>query len=84
VTQYSNNLLPFSINNNSRRVLGKNMTVLWDEFNEYLQAIFSSEIKNIQQAGEITGTQITHTGYFTRSPQVATPTDGDPTGNHKT
>ncbi|MCF6257094.1 MAG: hypothetical protein L3K25_12485 [Gammaproteobacteria bacterium] len=71
VAEYSNNLLPFSINNNSRRVLGKNMTVLWDEFSEYLQDTFSSEIKNIQQAGEITGTQITHTGYFTRSPQVS-------------
>ncbi|VAW96646.1 hypothetical protein MNBD_GAMMA19-1677, partial [hydrothermal vent metagenome] len=71
VAEYSNNLLPFSINNNSRRVLGKNMTVLWDEFSEYLQDTFSREIKNIQQAGEITGTQITHTGYFTRSPQVS-------------
>ncbi len=71
VAQYSNNLLPFSINNNSRHVLGKNMTVLWDEFSEYLQDTFSSEIKNIQQTGEITGTQITHTGYFTRSPQVS-------------
>ena len=70
VEQYSNNLLPFAINNNSRRVLGKDMTALWGEFTEYLQEIFSKEINNIRQAGEITGAQITHTGYFTRSPQT--------------
>jgi len=71
VKQYSNNLLPFAINNNSRRVLGKNMTTLWDEFSQYLQEIFSGEINAIRQAGEITGIKITNTGYFTRSPQVS-------------
>jgi len=71
VEQYSNNLLPFAINSNSRRVLGKDITTLWDEFSKHLQENFSSEINNIQQVGEITGTQITDTGYFTRSPQVS-------------
>ena len=70
IEQYSNNLLPFAINSNSWRVLGKDMTALWDEFNEYLREIFSSEINDIRQAGEMTGTRLTHTGYFTRSPQV--------------
>ncbi|MBL1278522.1 MAG: PD40 domain-containing protein [Ectothiorhodospiraceae bacterium] len=66
--QYSNNFLPFAINSNSRRVLGKDMIALWDEFQGYLQESFSDEIESIQNEGEITGTQITHTGYNTRSP----------------
>ena len=71
VRQYSNNLLPFAINNNSKRVLGKDMTTLWAEFSDDLRAKFSPEIARIQQAGVVTGEQITHTGYFTRSPQIA-------------
>ncbi len=71
VEQYSNNLLPFAINRNSKRVLGKNMTDLWQEFNDYLKKEFSPEIKRIQDAGEVSGQQLTHTGYFTRSPQLA-------------
>lgn len=70
VEQYSNNLLPFSISVNSKRVLGKDMVTLWEEFNNYLQENFSAEINRIRQAGEITGEQLTNTGYFTRSPQV--------------
>jgi len=70
VEQYSNNLLPFAINSNSKRVLGKDMATLWREFNDDLRARFSPEIKRIQQSGEITGQQRTHTGYFTRSPQI--------------
>jgi WD40-like Beta Propeller Repeat len=71
VEHYSNNLLPFSINSNSKRVLGKDMAALWDEFADYLQKTFTDEIKRIQDAGEVTGKQLTGTGYFTRSPQVS-------------
>jgi Tol biopolymer transport system component len=71
VTEYSNNLIPFAINNNSKKVLGKDMTALWDEFSEYLKEKFSPEIKQIKQAGVVAGTQLTHSGYVTRSPQFA-------------
>jgi Tol biopolymer transport system component len=71
VEQYSNNLLPFAINNNSKKVLGKDMIALWEEFKDYLQKSFSSEIDRIRLAGEIIGKPLTHTGYFTRSPQLA-------------
>lgn len=71
ITEYSNNILPFSINNNSKRVLGKDMLTLWGEFSDDLKTKFSSEIDNIKKAGEVTGQQITNTGYFTSSPQIA-------------
>jgi len=71
VEQYSDNLLPFSINSNSKRVLGKNMVDLWDEFSADLRRQFSTEINNIQQTGKITGEQLTRSAYFTRSPQFA-------------
>ena len=71
IEQYSNNLLPFSINNNSKRVFGKDMTALWGEFSDDLRRRFSPEIERIRQAGEVTGTALTHTGYYTRAPQVS-------------
>jgi Tol biopolymer transport system component len=71
IEQYSNNLLPFSLNSNSKRVLGKDMTALWDEFSADLRSRFLPEIERIRQTGEITGTALTHTGYYTRDPQVS-------------
>lgn len=70
VEQYSNNLLPFAINTNSQQVLGKNLPTLWDEFKNDLQEKFSAEINDIKQAGLIVGDPLTHSGYFTRSPQI--------------
>ncbi|HEC19728.1 MAG TPA: hypothetical protein ENI97_10345 [Gammaproteobacteria bacterium] len=71
VAQYSNNLLPFAINSNSRRVLGKDLTALWQDFSKDLRAEFGAEIAQIRQAGILTGEPQTHSGYFTRSPQLA-------------
>lgn len=71
VNNYSDNLLPFAINSNSKKVLGKKMPALWAEFSDYLEEKFSAEIKQIKQAGEVTGTALTHSGYSTRSPQIA-------------
>jgi Tol biopolymer transport system component len=71
IEQYSNNLLPFSLNNNSKRVLGKDMTALWDEFSADLRSSFLPEIERIRQAGEVTGSALTHTGYYTRAPQIS-------------
>ena len=68
IEHYSNNLLPFAINSNSKRVLGKDMDALWDEFSDDLRKSFSAEIERIRKTGEVTGTQLTHTGYITRSP----------------
>lgn len=71
VNNYSNNLWPFAINGNSQYALGKDMTQLWAEFNDYLKKEFAPEIAQIKQAGEITGTALTHSGYYSRSPKIA-------------
>ena len=71
VEEYSDNLIPFAINSNSNKVLGKKLDPLWEEFNTYLQQQFQPEIQQIQQRGEVAGEQLSHTGYLTASPQVA-------------
>ena len=70
IEQYSNNLLPFAINSNSKKVLGKDMSTLWQEFSTYLQEIFLGEIEHIRQEGEVTGNPLTHSGYYIYSPQA--------------
>lgn len=75
IEQYSNNLLPFALNNNSRRVYGRDMAALWEEFRTYLRTAFSAEIQRIRQAGEVSGTALTNTGYFTFSPRISTQGD---------
>jgi Tol biopolymer transport system component len=71
VEEYSDNLLPFAINTNSNKVLGKPLTPLWSEFSAYLQTQFTPEIQRIHQQGETTGRRLTHSGYFTGVSQVA-------------
>ncbi|MDH5392251.1 MAG: hypothetical protein OEY11_03590 [Gammaproteobacteria bacterium] len=44
IQQYSNNLLPFAINSNSKSVFGKDITALWSEFSVYLQKRFSPQL----------------------------------------
>lgn len=72
VEEYSDNLLPFAINTNTNKVLGKPLTPLWAEFSAYLQAQFTPEIQRIHQQGKTAGEQLTHSGYFTGVSQVAT------------
>lgn len=71
IEQYSNNLMPFAINSNSKRVLGKDMTTLWDEFSAHMHDTFSDEIESIKNAGIVSGAPLTQTGYFTRAPKIA-------------
>lgn len=71
VEQYSNNLLPFAINSNSKKVYGKDMLALWDEFSDELRNAFLPEIERIKESGERTGTQMTHSGYYTRTPLIS-------------
>lgn len=71
VEQYSDNLIPFMINTNSRKVLDANLSKLWDEFEQYLRDDFGSEIKRIRQRGETPTQRLTDYGYFTGMAQVA-------------
>ncbi len=67
VTRYSGNLLPFSINNTSKRVFGKDMAALWDEFEAYLQEQYQPQLNTLQSQGEHAGGRIGEQGYVTSS-----------------
>lgn len=63
INSYSDNLLPFSINSNSRSVLGKDINQLWSEFSLYLTSYFSKQINligksNINQGKALTSKPI--------------------------
>ncbi|MDH5423941.1 MAG: hypothetical protein OEY29_02970 [Gammaproteobacteria bacterium] len=45
---YSDNIVPFSINSNSKRVFGKDISQLWDEFKLYLTHRFSGQISALE------------------------------------
>ena len=63
VINYSDNLLPFFINNNAEDVLDKDLTQLWREFELWLQKDFSTETKQIKE-NITSGKKITNDGYF--------------------
>lgn len=67
VTQYSGNLLPFSINSTIRRVFGKDLDGLWREFEGYLQEKYQPQLTALQAQGERSGQRITQQGYVTSS-----------------
>ena len=71
VEQYSDNLIPFMINSNSRKVLGTKLNKLWDEFAEYLHDDFGAEITRIRAQGESPLQQLTNYGYFTGIARMA-------------
>ncbi len=60
---YSDNLLPFFINDNAKEVLNKDLTQLWTAFDVWLQNNFMAELKELD-ASAIAGKKITQDGYF--------------------
>lgn len=50
VRNYSDNLLPFAINTNAKRVLGKDIEQLWSGFNEYLNLRFLKQISKLKKS----------------------------------
>ncbi|WP_455198565.1 hypothetical protein, partial [Kaarinaea lacus] len=71
IANYSDNLLPFAINNNSISTFGKPLDVLWEEFRLYLDKEFQPEINKIKQQGLIESEQLTQSGYFTAAPRLS-------------
>ncbi|MDH3326068.1 MAG: hypothetical protein OEM38_05045, partial [Gammaproteobacteria bacterium] len=64
IDQYSNNTLPFALNENSVLVYGKTMPELWEEFEEYLNKKYLPQLAKISKTTMTQGEQITKTGYF--------------------
>ena len=65
IDHYSNNILPFFINNNARGVFGKDLSQLWQEFETYLHGKFDPQIAAIRAMGIVEGQRLSHDGYFT-------------------
>lgn len=61
INNYSDNLLPFSINSNSKSVFGKDISQLWSEFSAYLNNRFSKQLNVLNQSNIKEGTAIVDT-----------------------
>ena len=70
IEEYSNNLLPFFINTNAQRTLGKNLEPLWNEFQHWLKNKFELQINKIREKGLIAGSQLSADAYLTDSVQA--------------
>ncbi len=70
VDNYSNNIIPFRLNSNSRQVLGKELDQLWHEFGVHLGERYRPQQERVRAQGEVIGERLTRQGYF-NGPLVA-------------
>ncbi len=77
VEEYSDNLIPFFINTNASQTLGKNLTLLWEEYQQWLKDRFQPQIDTIKANGIKAGTQISSDAYRTDSVRVLAKENGD-------
>jgi len=77
VDEYSDNLIPFFINTNAEKTLGKQLTPLWEEFQLWLVDKFQPQIDAIKADGIIEGEKISADAYRTDSVSVISTVDGD-------
>ncbi|MCK4675281.1 MAG: hypothetical protein KAT61_05160, partial [Gammaproteobacteria bacterium] len=77
VEGYSDNLLPFFINRNAKQILGKDITLLWEEFQQWLNEKFQPQIEAIKSKGIKMGEQLSADAYRTDSVRVVATDKGD-------
>lgn len=77
IDEYSDNLLPFFINTNAKQTLGKNLTPLWQEFEQWLTKKFQLQITAIKAKGVKAGEQVSIDAYRTNSLRAFPTVDGD-------
>jgi len=70
IDEYSNNLLPFFINTNANTVLGKNLTPLWIEYQQWLSEKFQPQIDFINSQGITNAEQVSVAAYRTTAVEV--------------
>ncbi|HEB92984.1 MAG TPA: hypothetical protein ENI94_05865 [Gammaproteobacteria bacterium] len=75
INGYSDNIIPFMLNTNTRQVLGKSLTTLWQEFDQYLAGEFSDQLALLEKNGANSGQRLTTNAYRSGRPQVLP--DGD-------
>jgi len=67
IEEYSDNLFPFFINTNANKILDKNLTSLWVEYQQWLNDKFQPQIKAIKARGIKAGKQLSRDAYRTNS-----------------
>ena len=77
IEEYSNNLFPFFINTNANTALGKNLTPLWEEFEQWLKEKFQPQIDAIKTKGIKAGKQLSDDAYRTDSVRVVAKNSGE-------
>jgi Tol biopolymer transport system component len=77
IEEYGDNLLPFFINTNAGQTLGKNLTPLWQEFEQWLQSKFQPQIDRIEAAGVKQGEQLSVGAYRTNAVHAFSTETGD-------
>lgn len=75
VDNYSDNIIPFRINSNSRQTLGAELTDLWPRFEQYLKEHYGARLDSIRRIGVVAGERITRHGYSGGAARVLP--DGD-------
>ncbi|MCW8854366.1 MAG: hypothetical protein OQK72_06665 [Gammaproteobacteria bacterium] len=74
IDAYSNNVIPFMINSNARRVLHKDITELWKEYTDWLNNKFNEQSVKLKN-NLVEGSALTNDGYFTD--QIKVSNNGD-------
>lgn len=64
VDNYSDNIIPFRVNSNSRQTLGADLPDLWPRFEQYLKEKHSARLDTIRRAGVVAGERVTRHGYY--------------------
>jgi hypothetical protein len=77
IEEYGDNLLPFFINTNAKQTLGKNLTELWQEYQQWLKEKFQPQITAIKAKGVKAGEQLSIAAYRTDSVRALSTAEGD-------
>lgn len=77
IEEYSDNLVPFFINLNADKVFGKNLTALWQEFEQWLNKKFQPQIDAIDAKGLTPTEQISKDAYRTGGVHIFKKKTGD-------
>ncbi|MFV9615969.1 MAG: hypothetical protein ACNYZG_08435 [Gammaproteobacteria bacterium] len=77
IEEYSDNLLPFFINTAAGQSLGKNLTPLWQEYQQWLKEKFQPQITEIKAKGVKAGEQMSVAAYRTDSVRALSTAKGD-------
>lgn len=70
VYHYSDNIIPFIINNTSAHAFGKQLDGMWYLFKQYLDTEFQDDIAQRKQKGLTSNTQVSSGGYNTGYPRT--------------